>query len=523
MIESGETVPGTHTELSGNLDNNHLSPVKTLTESTEEKKLAGGAKDLSNAGKRSTSLPNLTWDNIENSLFHWYPTRNKSHVIRNRTMSEGDAMEVDYTKWSNKDFFDGSELVLEQELCVPMTESENLGSELATADKELVQFGGVDSGEVVGALVIDRKAVTTPTSTPAVEQELCVPMSELEKLGSTPTSTSAVEQELCVPMTEPEKLGSERATADKDLVQFGGANSGKAVGAFVIDRKAVLTPTSTPVLPMHDGSPTLKNAKRNLAVSPSTPIGLPRKHLFPEQRQELRQVTFGEDTEMTDLEAEDIRCNIQYRTKGDMSQKVSSSRRIIKGGRRDYNLIDARKNLSENKSPSDYSFWNIGSKVVTGEINEQNVRHSASTLSTLDTASTRGGVDDLGTWDTASIGGSADDLSTQNVKPAQSGSDHGGNVEPVDANKSRSKGISVKILQRKHKGKAIHIDHKATKKKKKKNECTRPPDRGKDSKSKFKNQNQRLIKDYFSTDQGNNSTIVGNMTEDEPVGPPVDT
>ena len=42
--------------------------------------------------------------------------------------------------------------------------------------------------------------------------------------------------------------------------------------------------------------------KRILSVSPSTPIGLPRKHLFQDCSPDLREITFGEDVEMVDLE-----------------------------------------------------------------------------------------------------------------------------------------------------------------------------------------------------------------------------
>ena len=58
------------------MDKNRITPVKILSESVEEKNLAGGASDLSRAAKRSNSMPNLSWDNVDNCLFKKYPTRN---------------------------------------------------------------------------------------------------------------------------------------------------------------------------------------------------------------------------------------------------------------------------------------------------------------------------------------------------------------------------------------------------------------------------------------------------------------
>ena len=57
------------TNLSDELDKNRITPIKILTESNEERNLAGGARDLSLADKKSTSMPNLSWENIENNLF----------------------------------------------------------------------------------------------------------------------------------------------------------------------------------------------------------------------------------------------------------------------------------------------------------------------------------------------------------------------------------------------------------------------------------------------------------------------
>ena len=57
------------TDLSGGMASNKLTPIKPLSESSENRNLAGGAKDLSGANKKSMSLPNLSWDTIDNCLF----------------------------------------------------------------------------------------------------------------------------------------------------------------------------------------------------------------------------------------------------------------------------------------------------------------------------------------------------------------------------------------------------------------------------------------------------------------------
>ena len=58
------------TQVSNNMDGTKITPDKVLSESDMEQKLAGGAGELSGALRRSNSLPNLTWETIENSMFN---------------------------------------------------------------------------------------------------------------------------------------------------------------------------------------------------------------------------------------------------------------------------------------------------------------------------------------------------------------------------------------------------------------------------------------------------------------------
>ena len=77
-------------------------------ESAEEKNLAGEAGNLGNAYRRSTSLPNLSWENIDNSLFSGYPIRNRLHVKRSRNMTVETVDGVDCSGWSHGDFSNNS-------------------------------------------------------------------------------------------------------------------------------------------------------------------------------------------------------------------------------------------------------------------------------------------------------------------------------------------------------------------------------------------------------------------------------
>ena len=79
-------------------------------------------------------MPNLSLDNIENSLFNPYPTRNRLQVVRTRSFSV-DNISVDYTQWSNDDFSD-------------KTESEKMGG----VDEELNKKDAKNTSKVPGVI-----------------------------------------------------------------------------------------------------------------------------------------------------------------------------------------------------------------------------------------------------------------------------------------------------------------------------------------------------------------------------------
>ena len=87
-------------------------------------------------------MPNLSLDNIENSLFNPYPTRNRLQVVRTRSFSV-DNISVDYTQWSNDDFSD-------------KTESEKMGG----VDEELNKKDAKNTSKVPG--VIENELVDVP-------------------------------------------------------------------------------------------------------------------------------------------------------------------------------------------------------------------------------------------------------------------------------------------------------------------------------------------------------------------------
>ena len=99
---TGGTKKKSPTQVSNNMDGTKINPDKVLSGSDIEQKLAGGAGESSGALRRSNSLPNLTWETIENSLFETYPSRDKQHIVR-KHCSMGD---INISAWSNKDFSD---------------------------------------------------------------------------------------------------------------------------------------------------------------------------------------------------------------------------------------------------------------------------------------------------------------------------------------------------------------------------------------------------------------------------------
>ena len=54
-----------------------------------------------------------------------------------------------------------------------------------------------------------------------------------------------------------------------------------------------------------DGSPELRSVKRSLNISPSTPVGMARKHILYGTNRNVQYITFSEDVEMMDLNIHD--------------------------------------------------------------------------------------------------------------------------------------------------------------------------------------------------------------------------
>ena len=95
-----------------------------------------------------------------------------------------------------------------------------------------------------------------------------------------------------------------------------------------------------------DASPVMRSVKRVLNISPLTPVGLTRKQLF---RENLHEITYNEDIEMTDLEfkeSEKGMFGISTDGKGDGNQSKGEvgDRRLAKGIRRT-NITNNGKNL----------------------------------------------------------------------------------------------------------------------------------------------------------------------------------
>ena len=80
-------------------------------------------------------------------------------------------------------------------------------------------------------------------------------------------------------------------------------------------------------------SPVLKSNKRVLNISPSTPIGLHRKHLFREFHQQLNSITVSEDIDMLDIREETEHNPLEH-TSNYGRQDTPGDRRVVRGFRR---------------------------------------------------------------------------------------------------------------------------------------------------------------------------------------------
>ena len=224
----------TRTNISGQLDITRLTPIKKLTTSVEDLKLVGGARDLSNAKKRSRSLPDLSWDNIENALFYPYETRRRENLEKKKSCSSGQIDNVNYLDWSNKDF------------------TPELNKEKGQVEQESEK--NVDVGGVAG-----RDASSTHShASPILEKNVSVTQS--------------------------------------------------------------------------DASPMLRKAKRNLDISPSTPVGLHRKLKSRDSKEAMNIITFSEDVEMVD--AQDAQVITERDQETSTINKMLERRPFMRGLRR---------------------------------------------------------------------------------------------------------------------------------------------------------------------------------------------
>ena len=291
---SGVSIQLGRTNVSDPLDKIKLTPDKPISTSIEETRLAKGARDLSAGIKKSNSLPNLSWDNIENALFTSYPTRNRENIIRPRPRAHSisGVGDVDFSQWTDDDFEPNSE------------RSSKTG---------------------MGEHVVQRR--------PGDKKSL----SELEEhLSESNKSTRGAEQgspgsNKISPGVDKELYESNKV-APVVMQESPESNNTINGGARTME---IVTPThrslSNGIL---GASPLLKSMKRVLRISPSTPIGLARKLQLRSQGQDIKPITFGEDVEMTDLEF----CRHQANDLGSYIARPEPSpvadRKIIKGFRR---------------------------------------------------------------------------------------------------------------------------------------------------------------------------------------------
>lgn len=258
--------------MSDIMDDNRITPKKVLSDSAEEKQLAGGAKDLSGAVKKSNSLPNLTWERIENSMFKQYPTRAEQHVVRRRYSMDG----VDCSSWSNKDFSAGN-----GDERVPFVECSILNRDEPGAERSVINGVGEGRAEQVCLSVCSAQ------------------LERSDRVGEVS-----------------DRVGSEPMTP-------AAANDNR-----------------------HNISPMIKSVKRKINLSPSTPIGLPRKLLFGPVENKIDVITHEEDVEMIDLEHVSVK-----ESKGvhEVKDIITPNRRELKGLRRiklpDQNTVDVDENL----------------------------------------------------------------------------------------------------------------------------------------------------------------------------------
>ena len=127
---------------------------------------------------------------------------------------------------------------------------------------------------------------------------------------------------------------------ESELNKLSDGGDQRIAGNDVRSRSLILnTPTTLGRSPISVRSPITKaskSVKRNLNISPSTPVGLPRKLLFRELNQEISQVSFGEDIEMLSVETDTSGENAKIEELDIVNTDGRSPRRILRANRREY-------------------------------------------------------------------------------------------------------------------------------------------------------------------------------------------
>ena len=127
-------------------------------------------------------------------------------------------------------------------------------------------------------------------------------------------------------------LSGHRAEHELVMPDGGGVMSDKVETVPVTPVACAVTSDQMPAV-----TPMVISVKRELNLSPSTPVGLPRKLLFKSVENNINAITHQEDIEMADLECCQPRkdCDTEYTgNTGGVTNKETPGRRELKGLRR---------------------------------------------------------------------------------------------------------------------------------------------------------------------------------------------
>ena len=107
-----------------------------------------------------------------------------------------------------------------------------------------------------------------------------------------------------------------------------------------------------------ENSPCLRKNKRNLQISPSTPVGLERKQLTMNKQSTVKVITFDQDIEMVDIENYETSAGVVTTTSNivsasqNMSLQETPNRKFLKALRRRDTVLQDH-NLGDNLGPQD--------------------------------------------------------------------------------------------------------------------------------------------------------------------------